>query len=300
MLFLARFILKGSGQAALVASSMAMLGLLFPPAAWISAAAIVLVTLVYGAQRGLMVTGLALLGTAFFAYLIFAAPQVAAVFIVLAWLPALIVATILRETVSLAYSMQALTLICLIAVTLIYVQYPEFGEFWREPLSQMVAQLAQQTVKMSLAELKQAENWVIDFLPGFFASSLLIGAMVSLFIARWWQSVIYNPGGFANEFRSLNLGKASALIAGMLILAAVASGSVLVLALVMIVSVMYLLQGLSLLHAVIKIRQVNAVWLYVVYMITFFIPHMLVLLVFAGIVDPWLDIRHRVAKRYND
>ena len=64
MLFLASFILKGQSQAALVAATLAILGLIFPPAAWISAAAIVLVTLVHGPQRGLITTAMSLLGAA--------------------------------------------------------------------------------------------------------------------------------------------------------------------------------------------------------------------------------------------
>ena len=131
MLFLAKFILKGQSQAALVAASMAILGLLLPPAAWISAAAIVLVTLVQGPQRGLITTVIALVGAALFAYLIFAIPQVALIVALLAWLPAWLIATILRQTVSMAYSLQILTAICLLAVVLIYMVYPSFGEFWR-------------------------------------------------------------------------------------------------------------------------------------------------------------------------
>ena len=211
MLFLASFILKGPSQAALVAASMAILGLLVPPAAWISAAAIVLVTLVHGPQRGLVTTGFSLLGTALFAYLIFEAPEVAMIFVLLAWLPAWMIATILRQTVSLAYSLQVLTLMCLLAIVLIYTLYPNFGEFWREPLAQVVDQLAKQTDELSLAELKQTEDWVIKFLPGFFAAGIMFGTMLSLFIGRWWQSVFYNAGGFAKEFQSLNLGKVSAL-----------------------------------------------------------------------------------------
>lgn len=294
MLFLASFILKGYSQAALVVASMAMLGLLLPPAAWLSAAAIVLVTLVHGPQRGLVTTGLSLLGTALFAYLIFEAPQVAMVFVLLAWLPAWMVAAILRQTVSLAYSLQVLTLMCLLAIVLIYTLYPNFGEFWREPLSQLVDQLAKQTDELSLVELKKTEDWVIKFIPGFFAASIMFGTMLSLFIGRWWQSVFYNAGGFAKEFQGLNLGKVSALVAITLMLIAMVVGNVPAFALLTIVFVLYLTQGLSLLHAVVKIRQLNAVWLYVFYVITFFVPHLVVLLVFAGIVDPWLNIRQRV------
>ena len=296
MLFLARFILKGQSQAALVAATMAILGLLVPPAAWISAAAIVLVTLVNGPQRGLITTGLALLGTAVFSYLIFSAPQVAMIFVLLVWLPAWLVAMILRQTVSLAFSLQILTAMSLLAVVLIYALYPNFGEFWREPLDHMVTQLAQQSDEFSLQELKQTEDWLIEFLPGLFASSLMFATMVSLFIGRWWQAVFYNPGGFSQEFQSLNLGKISALIALAIMLMAIAIGNVVAFALVTVVLVLYLIQGLSLLHAAVKTRQLSASWLFVFYLVMFFIPHLVLLLVFAGITDPWLNIRQRLGK----
>lgn len=296
MLFLASFILKGQSQAALVAATMAILGLLVPPAAWISAAAIVLVTLVNGPQRGLVTTGMALLGTAVFSYLIFSAPQVAIIFVLLAWLPAWLVAMILRQTVSLAFSLQILTAMSLLAVVLIYALYPNFGEFWREPLDQMVTQLAQQSEELSLQELKQTEDWVIEFLPGLFASSLMFGTMLSLFLGRWWQAVFYNPGGFAEEFQSLNLGKVSALIAIAIMFLAIAIDNVFAFSLVTVVFVLYLVQGLSLFHAVIKVRQLSASWLFVFYIIMFFVPHLVLLLVFAGITDPWLDIRRRLRK----
>lgn len=296
MLFLARFILKGQSQAALVAATMAILGMLVPPAAWLSAAAIVLVTLVNGPQRGLITTGLALLGTAVFSYLIFSAPQIAVIFVLLAWLPAWLVAMLLRQTVSLAFSLQVLGVMTLLAVVMIYALYPNFGELWREPLDLMVAQLVQQSEEFSLQELKQTEEWLIEFLPGLFASSLMFGTMLSLFIGRWWQAVFYNPGGFAEEFQSLNLGKTSAVIALALMLMAVVIENVFAFALATVVFVLYLIQGLSLLHAVVKRRQVSASWLFVFYMVMFFIPHLVLLMVFAGIADPWLDIRQRTAK----
>ncbi len=296
MLFLARFILKGQSQAALVAATMAILGLILPPAAWISAAVIVLVTLVYGPQRGLITTALSLLGAALFAYLIFATPQLAVVFVLLAWLPAWLLATILRQSVSLAYSLQILTVVCLLAVVLIYMLYPNFGELWREPIDQLVTQLVAQSDEFSLAQLKQTEDWIIEFLPGMFVSSIMFGSMLSLFLGRWWQAVFYNPGGFAKEFQSLNLGKISALCAIAIMLMAMLTNSVFAIALVTIVFVLYGMQALSLLHAVIRIRQLKTTWLFVVYLSIFFIPHLLLLLILASIADPWLDIRQRISK----
>ena len=295
MLFLAKFILKGHSQAALVIATMAILGLLLPPAAWISAAGIVLVTLVYGTQRGLITMLLSLLGTALFAALIFAVPQIAIVFVLFAWLPAWLAAVVLRQTVSLAYSLQVLTAICLFAVALIYLLYPDFGELWREPLDAMVSQLAQQSDKFNLAELKQTENLVIKFLPGLFASSILFGTLLSLFLGRWWQAVFYNPGGFAEEFQSLNLGKISALVVIVLTVVAIALNNVFSFALLTVVAVLYLVQALSLLHAVFTKRKISRGWLYFVYFIMFFIPHLVMLLVIAAVADPWLNLRQRLA-----
>ena len=244
MLFLARFILRGQSQAALVTASMAILGLAVPPAAWISAAAVVLVTLVNGPRSGLITTAMSLVGAAIFAFLIFSAPEVAVIFVLIAWLPAWLIATVLRQTVSLAYSLQILTLMSLLAVVMLYLLYPNIGELWREPLDIMVKQLAEQSTDFTLAELKQTEDWIIEFLPGLFASSIMFGTMVSLFLGRWWQAVLYNPGGFGKEFRSLNLGKVSALCAMALMLIAAIVDSVFAVAMVTVVFVLYGMQSL--------------------------------------------------------
>ncbi len=297
MLFLARFILKGQSQAALVAASMAALGFIVPPAAWISAAAIVLMTLVHGHKIGLITIALAALGVAIFSYLIFATPQVAVIFVLLVWLPVWLMAMILRQTVSLAFSLQILTAISLFAIVLIYTLFPNFGELWREPLNQMVAQLAQQSDQLSLAQLSQTQDWIIDFLPGLFAGSVMFGTILSLLLGRWWQAVLYNPGGFAKEFQSLNLGKATALVAVLIMLMAVLTSSVFAIAMVTVVFVLYGVQALSLLHAAINIRQLNGTWLWVAYVIMFFVPQFLLLLVLASLADPWLDIRQRLTKK---
>jgi len=295
VLFLASFILKGQSQAALVAAAMAILGLAVPPAAWVSAAAIVLVTLVNGPRNGLIVTALSLLGAGIFAYLIFSSPQVALVFVLLAWLPAWMIASVLRQTVSLAFSLQVLTAMGLLAVVMVYLLAPNIGEHWREPLDMMVAQLAEQSEDFTLAELKHTEDWIIAFLPGLFVSSAMFGTMLSLFLARWWQAVLYHPGGFAEEFQSLNLGKLSAMVALAIVLMALAVGNVFSIALVTVVFALYGVQALSLLHAVIKIRQINGAWLFAMYLIMFFIPQVLLILILASFADPWLDIRRRVA-----
>ena len=293
MLFLARFALKGASQAALVAATLAMLGLIFPPAAWISSAAIALVTLVHGFRQGMLVMTISIIGSAVFAAMIFGAPHVAVVFALLAWLPVWIAAVVLKQTVSIAASLQLMTAISLFSVIVIYTLFPEFSEFWREQFDFIVTQVASQSDELQLSELQQLEEHVLALLPGLFASSILFTTMLSLYLARWWQAVLYNPGGFSKEYQSLNLGKKMGLFTVGLGIAAVLMKTDVTYSLLLVLSSVYLMQGSAIMHAVFAGKQLNAVWLYLVYILMLFIPQIVVLLAFIGLGDTWIDIRRR-------
>ncbi len=295
MIFLARFILRGPNQAALVAATMAMLGVLLAPAMWISAAAIALITLVKDYRQGMKVLVFTTIGSALFAWLIFSSPVVIIYFVLMAWLPAWLAATVLRQTLSLAASLQVITVLSLLAVIVLYVAFPGFGELWREPLDTLVQQLAEQYQgQISLAELQQAEELVIKLIPGLIASSILFGTMISLFLARWWQAVVLNPGGFGKEFQALNLGKVSALIAAGIVAASVVFDTEPVYAMLLLVLALYLTQGLSVVHAVFSGRKLNVVWLYVLYIAMIFVPHIVAVLLVVGITDAWINYRGRL------
>jgi len=293
VLFLASFVLRGQSQAALVAATLALLGLLFPPAAWISGAAIGLVTLVKGPQQGLLAVLLSAIGAAVFAMLVLDVAHITVLFVLLVWLPVWLVATILRQTVSLALSLQALTALGMFAVLLLYTAFPQVGELWREALDQVMLQLAEQSPDFDAADMQQTKDWLIAYLPGLMVSSVLFGTLVSLLLARWWQAVFYNPGGFASEFQALDLGKTSAMIAALITAAAMLLDSVMVVALMTVVLMLYLVQGLALMHALIRIRGVHGAWLVVLYLMIFFIPHLMLVLFILALFDPWLDFRNR-------
>ena len=285
MISLARFILKGYSQAALVAASMAMLGLLMPPVAWFSGAAVALVTLVNGHRSGLLVTAIAGIGTAVFAGLIMSLPEVAIYYVLLVWLPLVIVAVVLRQTVSLVLCLQLIAGVSLLGIVILYMLFPDFGEIWRSSLNTMAEELiAQSEGSLDAQQLQLVIDRIVRLLPGFFASSFMIGTLVSLYLARWWQAVIYNPGGFGKEFRALNLGKATALAALAIAVAASFGSADIFNAMLLVVFALYLNQGVAVLHAVFAGRQLNAVWLFLVYLIMFFVPHTVVLLALAGLV----------------
>ena len=296
MISLARFILKGHSQAALVAASTAMLGILLPPLAWLSGAAVALVTLVNGHRSGLLVTAIAAIGTAVLAGLILSAPILAAYYVLIVWLPLVLVAVVLRQTVSLEFCLQLIAAVSMIGLTLVYVLYPDFGEIWRTELNLMADDLvARSEGTVDKAQLMQVIDQIVRILPGFFASSFMIGTMLSLYLARWWQAVLYNPGGFGEEFRAINLGKTTALIALAIAIAASLIKADIFNAMLLVVFALYLNQGVAVLHAVFNTRQLNSFWLFLVYLFMFFVPHIVVLLALAGLADTWIDFRRRLS-----
>ncbi|MGB5517126.1 MAG: DUF2232 domain-containing protein [Gammaproteobacteria bacterium] len=295
MISLARFILKGYSQAALVAASMAMLGLLLPPVVWVSGAVVALVTLVNGHRYGLLVTAMAAVATAVFAGLLLSLSQVALYYVLLVWLPLVMVAVVLRQTVSLVLCLQLIAGVSLLGIIILYMLFPDFGELWRAPLNTMADELlANSEGAIDKEQLQRVVDQIVRLLPGFFASSFMIGTLLSLYLARWWQAAIYNPGGFGKEFRALNLGKTTALIA--LVIVAVASfiNTDVFNAMLLVVFALYLNQGIAVLHAVFAGKQLSAVWLYLVYLLMFFVPYSVVLLALVGLADTWIDIRRRL------
>jgi hypothetical protein len=298
MILLSRFILKGISQAALVAASMAVLGLV-PVVGWftvlLSAAAVALVTLVQGYRHGLLVMLVAVVGTGVFTGLLFAQPLIALYFLLAVWLPVWLAAVVLRETVSLSLSVLLVAGMSLLILVMMYLLFPGFEELWREPLDQLVTRIAEQSSQLSLDELRSAEALVIRLIPGLIASTLLFATVLSLMLARWWQAVNFNPGGFAAEFQALRLGRSAALLAILIFALSGWQQSDMLLAMTLVVFTLYISQGAAVLHALVAKKRISPVWLYLLYFLMLFIPQIMVALALTGLVDTWIDFRRRLA-----
>lgn len=92
----------------------------------------------------------------------------------------------------------------------------------------------------------------------------------------------------------MNLGRVTALVALAIAAAASLGGLEVFNAMLLVAFVLYLNQGVAVLHAVFAGRQLNAVWLFLVYLFMFFVPHTVVLLALAGLADTWIDFRRRL------
>lgn len=300
---LAAFVMRGRSPAALVAAAAAVLFWLFPPFLIVSGAVVALATLRRGPAEGALVVALAGLGAAGLTWLVLGAPWPMLVVLLACWLPLWLLALVLRATVSLSRTLQAAALLGLLGVAGFYLALGDPAIWWGGILARWRQDLAalapgQGTDQATLAAvLDLLESWA-PFLPGQAASAALLFVLLGLFLGRWWQALLFNPGGFRPEFHQLRLGRPLALLVLALFGAAILSGWPPLTNLVLVLGTLYTVQGIALVHAVAFNRQLSPAWLLLFYLLL--VPLLSQLVMALGIADAWADFRVRIRPRSNN
>ncbi|MDG2115253.1 MAG: hypothetical protein P8J80_01315 [Porticoccaceae bacterium] len=275
---LAEFIMRGRAQACAVA----FLGNLFP---LISPATVGLVSLRKGSQEGVVVllwAALPLIASYFFdqgsSLLTFISG--------LSLLMTLIAANVLRVTGSWQWTILTSMLTAMMVMFAIALLLSTDVDLLVDRLSTMFAELAQQ-------QSAQVEPFIASrpLVLGLGALMLAVSTILCLFVSRWWQAMLYNPGGFGEEFRQLRL---DVRAAGLSIMAFVVAlylpteyrfwAELMVLPL--------LLSGLSLMHYGVNVAALGKAWLVFMYVgLVVSGPVIGGLLVGLGLADSLLNLR---------
>ena len=278
---LAEFIMRGRAQACAVA----FLGNLFP---LISPATVGLVSLRKGSQEGVVVllwAALPLIASYFFdqgsSLLTFISG--------LSLLMTLIAANVLRVTGSWQWTILTSMLTAMMVMFAIALLLSTDVDLLVDKLSTMFAELAQQ-------QSAQVEPFIASrpLVLGLGALMLAVSTILCLFVSRWWQAMLYNPGGFGEEFRQLRL---DVRAAGLSIIAFVVAlylpteyrfwAELMVLPL--------LLSGLSLMHYGVNVAALGKAWLVFMYVgLVVSGPVIGGLLVGLGLADSLLNLRLRL------
>ena len=298
MLGLASFIMRGRSQAALVAAVFAILSLLFPLTGMLSSATLALATLRQGPVEGLLVGLFAGLASGLFAFAALGSPLPALGFALALWLPVWVLAVLLRNSGSPALTVTTAGLMGLAILIGLKVGVADPAAYWAElmePVRQGLIKGGILTDAESQALILEVARWM----TGAFAATFYFQALLALFLGRWWQSLLYNPGGFGAEFRDLRLGKGLGIL-GLALMAfiLVKSESQWAADLLILITPLFLLQGLALIHWLVKALQANRGWLIGLYALFLLaLPHAQVLTAGLGLADIWVNVRARVRPR---
>lgn len=294
---MASFIMAGRIQAAIFVVLSTLISLLLPPLIVFSNAAIALITLRKGWQQGLLYTLLATITLVIVSVLLNQQASSGFVAGLATWLPMVLIASALAMTKSWSKTLQLTLLISVAGVLLFHLTHPDAAAYWEPVLKQMKPML-QQAYQLSDSKLDETINNAAAWMTGTFAAALAIIAILSLIIARNWQSMLYNLGGFGEEFRQITIGKQASIALLVGITLAVITANQLIIELIMVGVAIFMFQGLSLAHSIVKQREMSIRWLVGLYVLMFLLLiQMIVLLATFGLVDNFADFRRQVAKK---
>jgi hypothetical protein len=294
---LAEFVMKGRWQAVLCIAGLALLSLIIPFASLLSAAALGLVTLRVGARESVwvMVSSLCVAGVG--GVLITGDAFLALAYGLLLWAPVWPVAIVLRESGRLSWALQLAALLGTLVVLGIYVVVPDPAQMWAGSLERFMQPIIEQApVGFDAARFTQSATTIARYMSGLVAAGSVLSLVLGLLLARYWQATLYNPGGFRSEFIALELHAAvSWWAAALMLISLAADGAIAEIAgnIDMVLSTLFLVTGLAVLHATLGAKKFFMISAYVVF---FIIPQTLVVLVFLGWSDAWLKWRRRAAK----
>lgn len=294
MRFLAEYVMRGRLQATLVTAVTALLALLLLPLSYLSGAAVGLVTLRIGARQGLSVIAGSMLVLAVLGGVMLRNPLPGIGFALVLWMPVWMLAANLRRSANLAQCVKLAGLFGVMLVVGIYLATDNPVSWWSEALQKVLAPALEGAAKERIDEMSVAVSQVARLMTGLMGGLMGLTLLGCLFIARWWQAMLYNPGGFKGEFQQLRLGRGFALVTlavGVLLLVSSSETVPIATDLLVVLVMLFMIQGLSVSHYLVAKAGANAGWLVALYMLVIVLPQAALTLAVAGIADNWLDFR---------
>jgi hypothetical protein len=297
MNFLAAYIMKGRLQAMSVASSLALLSLIFAPVSIVSSASVALVTLRRGATEGLYILGCSSLVAGLMGWLLLGNFQFALTYALVLWLPVWLVAIILREGRHLSLAVEIAILLGTLGVIACYIYNPEIAETWKALFTQVMA--ANLPPDAPVDDFKRIVGIWSHYMTGVVAAGSVFSMLFGLFLGRWWQANLYNPGGFKAEYLSLRMLPRLALGSAVTIAIALAIPGIIsetAWNITILLLVLYSIIGTAVLHTLLAGMKNSRFSVPMLYITLFLIPHALLLVAMVGWVDAWLDLRKKLSK----
>jgi hypothetical protein len=219
-------------------------------------------------------------------------------FALLLWVPMLVLAVVLRYTRSLAATVEVALLFGVALIAFYVIGFDDPAGEWKTLLETVLAGFfeAQEIDEASRAALVEA---MARWMTGTLAAAYFLQLVASLLLARWWQSLLYNPGGFRQEFHAFRLSRGLAVAAVPLFAALFFEGLPdLLRYLALPVGAAFFVHGLALAPGQLAAFKAGPGWLIGIYaLLVVAPPYAFTALATAGYADAWMDFRARLVKR---
>jgi hypothetical protein len=288
------YILRGRLPALGIVGLFGVLGWIFPPLSYVSGAAVGLVTLRHGAQEGLAIIAGAAILCSLVAWGGMGTPWFSLPLVMALWLPVWLGSQVLRVTRSQGVMLIAVGAMAALFALGMRVMIGDVQAWWYAVLQRFFEQPAADTgIPFGPEELKAAAGTMNAFAAG----ALGVSVVMPILLARWWQAILYNPGGFGAEFRELRLPRVAALpvaLAAVFVAVQFMNDGVQGVAadLLVVAMALYLFQGLAIAHYYIHQRGASVGRIVLLYTgLVLMQPYSALALAMVGLVDSGMDLR---------
>ena len=268
---IANYILRGRLQAIGITSFLTIISLLVPALAYlISGLPVTLVTLRRGPLIGIQVVAGSLLLTLGLTYILRGDTVV------------------LRTTRSQGLMALAAAGIGLLFILFMHLVIGDVTAWWKSWLELWI----QSNLSAATGEqYKQIVNVVTPLMNAIMAALIMLSIILTTLAGRWWQALLFNPGGFRPEFYALGFPRVLCYLTvlGVVILFIIGEQqkSILRDALVLVIF-LYMFQGLSAIHRTVQRRKLSVAWLGIMYCLLILLPQMVLFISCIGMVDSWM------------
>ncbi|MDG2176439.1 MAG: hypothetical protein P8M72_09985 [Gammaproteobacteria bacterium] len=140
------------------------------------------------------------------------------------------------------------------------------------------------------AQAQYTAEQIVDLLISFYGAYHALMVTICLMIGRWWQSLLYNPGGFQQEFHNLRIDpRVMTLLLGVILV-----GLMDIPPLdrwLPLFCIVPMLAGLAIAHYMVAKKTMGTPWLVLIYATVLMMAPAIILL---GLTDSLLDLRKRI------
>jgi hypothetical protein len=270
---LAEYVMLGRRQAIIIV----LLCGFFPLLYFFSAAVVALVTLRKGRNEGLLV----LLWSMLPAGLSLAMGDISPLFLMTG---TFVLAIALRNSLSWQMILLLATAIGLVT---------QLSLLFQTNYQVQIELLVNDSIQAQLNQDAQAQytaEQIIDLLMSFYGAYHAFMVTICLMIGRWWQSLLYNPGGFQQEFHNLRIDPRVMIF----LLGVILVGLMDIPPLdgwLPLFCIAPMMAGLAIAHYMVAKKTMGTPWLVLIYMTVLMMAPAIILL---GLSDSLLDLRKRV------
>ena len=279
MFWLASFIMRGRVHASAVAALGNALPLITP-------ATIGLVALRKGFSEGGLICLWGLLPV-FLTYFYSDSNQFFVLLTACNFLNVLLVCGILRYRGDWEMTLVSLVIISVILMGSLLLIFQQDFEVLVQRLIEVFEEASRQT---NIESLKIEKSSIAVFTTW----TIVLNTFLGVTIARWWQSIIFNPGGFKKEFQGIRLNrKLLILISSILILSSAIFNQYSNWAYLSIFPLV--IGGLSLFHWLVNEKHLGKVPIIFTYVfMVLFTPFVILILALLGTVDSFYNVRQKL------